>query len=109
MLIPSCKQILDQNFNVLAVFNLPLYKFNMPALHKELLAIRKDRFATNDRIIFTMFDHDYHLDYQGAGWTFRNLQSILAHLDISNFFLHTINTSSQLGRICNRITKKNHT
>jgi hypothetical protein len=86
MLIPSCKQILDQNFNVLAVFNLPLYKFNMPALHKELLAIRKDRFATNDRIIFTMFDHDYHLDYQGAGWTFRNLQSILAHLDISNFF-----------------------
>jgi hypothetical protein len=58
----------------------------MPALHKELLAIRKDRFASNDRIIFTMFDHDYHLDYQGAGWTFRNLQSILAHLDISNFF-----------------------
>jgi hypothetical protein len=58
----------------------------MSDLYAQLKEIRQDRFEPNDRIIFELFDHDFHLNYQGPGWTLYNLQLILAELDISNFF-----------------------
>ena len=85
-MIPLCQNILDTHFTVLGTFNLNFYSKKMPELYHRLKAIKKSCFDPNDRIVFTLFDHDFYLDNQGPGWTLYNLQLILDNLDISNFF-----------------------
>lgn len=82
----SCQNILRQYFNVLGIFDLNQYSRNMWDLYDELRLISRSHYEHSDRIVFTLFDHDFYLDNQGPGWTLYNLQLILADLDISNFF-----------------------
>ena len=81
-----CQNILSQHFNVLGIFNLVGYKRNMPELYTQLKRIKKSYFNPSDRIVFTLFDHDYHLNNQGPPWSLYNLQLILKDLDIPNYF-----------------------
>jgi hypothetical protein len=85
-MIPIWQDILNKHFNVVGLFDLNAYMRNMPELCKQLALIKKSQFSNNDRIVFTLFDHDFYLNNDGPGWTLYNLQIILDHLDISNFF-----------------------
>jgi hypothetical protein len=71
---------------VLGAYDLNYYSKNMTELYHKLNSIKKTCFDPNDRIVFTLFDHDFYFNGQGPGWTLYNLQLILSELDISNFF-----------------------
>jgi hypothetical protein len=85
-MIPLCQNILDQHFNIIGIFDLVTYRNDPCRLYQDIKSKKKDTFNKNDRLIFTLFDHDFYLDNQGPGWNLYNLQLILKDLDISNFF-----------------------
>jgi hypothetical protein len=83
---PICQSILTQHFNYIAIVNLNKYMRCMSKVYNILKSVKKSSFDHRDRIVFTLFDHDFYLNNNGPGWTLHNLQLILDDLDISNFF-----------------------
>lgn len=82
----NSRQVLQEYFNIIEVFDLNHYSRSMGQLHGKLSELKKKSFTNKDRIIFTLFDHDFYFDNRGPGWTLYNLQLILTDLDIPNFF-----------------------
>ena len=68
------------------IFNLLDYDRDMLLLFNELKQLKKSHYDHNYRFIFYHWDTDYYLTNDIPGFTLRNLQRILANLDIPNYF-----------------------
>lgn len=86
IVLPAEYNILTKHFNICGLFSLFRYTHCMPKLYSQIKKIKKEQYDTNDRIVFTLYDIDFHLDAKSPGFTLYNLQLILADLHIPNHF-----------------------
>lgn len=80
------QSILKSYFEFDQIFNLLEYGVSLETLQKDLLPYCKDVYENNYRFIFLHYDTDYHITKDQPGIILRNLQRIVANLNISNYF-----------------------
>ena len=85
-IFPQSKAVLAKHFNICGEYDLLFYSNQMANLYRDLKENKKEEYLPTDRIVFTLFDIDYHLDENSPGFTLYNLQLILKDLDIPNYF-----------------------
>jgi hypothetical protein len=78
--------ILKKYFEFDCIFNLLDYGVSLKNLREDLLPLCKELYANNYRFVFLHYDTDYHITKDQPGLMLRNLQRIVADLDISNYF-----------------------
>lgn len=78
--------ILKKYFEFDCIFNLLDYGVSLKNLREDLLPLCKKVYANNYRFVFLHYDTDYHIAKDQPGLIMRNLQRIVADLDISNYF-----------------------
>jgi hypothetical protein len=93
---------LKQQYNVLAVIDLDKwsqdnYDTAKTWLNDILIELRKDCFENNERIIFTL-TKDYYVKNTKGGLVLKNLQVLLAEVDITNCFVIVLTTNDQLSK-----------
>jgi hypothetical protein len=94
---PECEKILKANFVYDKIFDLLRYDNNLDLLVNELSNLKKESYDPTYRFIFLHYDTDYYL-YPGLpGITLTNLQQILVHLDIPNYFCLLVTNYPNIG------------
>lgn len=68
------------------IFNLISYDHDMHKLYEELSQLKQEEYQNNYRFIFLFYDTQYYISDNTTGLTLLNLQRILHHLDIPNYF-----------------------
>ena len=89
---------LSQQFSVLSVVDLSQWTDLIAGrnwLEQTCKSLHKPQFETNERIVF-VHTQDYYSDSTPGGIMLRNLQSILNHVDISNFFVIVVSTNPEI-------------
>lgn len=82
--------------NIIKTYRINHYNRDMYKLYVDLRDHMKNQFPTgivlqpNDRIIFLNDDLDFYINNKCPGFSLYNIQLILSHLDISNFFCAVI-------------------
>ena len=99
MNIAQVLEQLNQEFNIVATIDLDVKKYNHNTyssfVKRHLEKIRKDEFAPNERIIFTMCN-DYYQKGSILGLKLTSLQENLNLVDISNFFCIVVTANSNI-------------
>jgi hypothetical protein len=95
------ESILKNYFIFDHIFNLRDYKLSLETLYEDLLPYCKDVYEDNYRFIFLHYDTDYHITKDQPGIILRNLQRIIADLNISNYFCMIISQKDLQGHLDN--------
>jgi hypothetical protein len=80
------ENILKKHFQFDRIFNLYEYDLDMRDLQADLKALTRPQYEANYRFIFLLYDTQYHVTNDQPGLTLLNLQRIVHHLDIPNYF-----------------------
>jgi len=102
------RPILEKHFEFDKIFDLLDYDQDYMALYREIQSLCRQEYQNNYRFIFLHYDTDYYITNDQPGLLLRNLQRILVHLDISNFFcliLSQQNLQPELDRLSLEETK----
>lgn len=91
----SCE--ISNSFNVLDTIDLFEYDSNLYGLINRLSFLKKDVFASSDKIVFLHFDTDFYLYQDSPGMLLTNLHLILTYLDIPFSFVLLI-TNHQIDK-----------
>jgi hypothetical protein len=77
-----CHELFDK-YDVVDAVGLPRWDFDMQALKQKLSQYRSHEFATNQRLIFSLYDTEYYPIGSNIGFNIYNLILLLTDLDIS--------------------------
>ena len=95
---PNILEYLESKFNILYISNTLNFDENYQRLCSELLAIKKDSFFPNDRIIIEFFDLDYYESFLKTGLHIRNIIECLKQCDIPMFTVIFITNNYNLDK-----------
>jgi hypothetical protein len=96
------ENILKKHFQFDRIFNLYEYDHDMRGLQADLEPLTRSQYESNYRFIFLLYDTQYHITNDQPGLTLLNLQRIVHHLDIPNYFCLVLShhdVSEQLRRL----------
>lgn len=86
---------IQNNFNVIKIYDLLNYDHDMALLREDLRKIKPETFSHNDRIVFLHTDTAYHVDLDSPSLLLHNLIKILYDVDID--FCFTLLVTNQYG------------
>jgi hypothetical protein len=96
--------LLKKKYNVIDVISFLDFDSNFDLLKTKLLALKKDTFDVNDRIIIEHMDTDFYFEYCSVGINLLNFFNTVNDIDIPNFvFLFYTNhfgISKEINAIC---------
>ena len=99
--------IKSDDYKVLDIIDLLKFDHNLSLLRERLLAVKKDSYAPNERIVILHNDHEYFYHDHPTGFNTHNLFTIIRQLDLPLFvFLIITNHSNYQKSIAPFVVSK---